>query len=31
MFGKKHSKPQSRIDTLIGAGTTIEGDLSFSG
>ena len=31
MFGKKHSKPQSRIDSLIGAGTTIEGDLSFSG
>lgn len=31
MFGKKHSKPQSRIDSLIGAGTTIEGNLSFSG
>ncbi|TAN77929.1 MAG: polymer-forming cytoskeletal protein [Gallionella sp.] len=31
MFGKKHSKPQSRIDSLIGAGTTIEGDLNFSG
>ena len=27
MFGKKHSKPQNRIDSLIGAGTTIEGDL----
>jgi len=28
---KKDSKPQSRIDTLIGAGTTITGDISFSG
>ena len=28
---KKPSKPQSRIDTLIGAGTKIEGDVSFSG
>jgi len=31
MFGKKHSRPQSRIDSLIGAGTTIEGDMNFSG
>ena len=31
MFGKKHSKPQNRIDSLIGAGTTIEGNLDFSG
>lgn len=31
MFGNKTSKPQSRIDTLIGAGTTIEGNLNFSG
>ncbi len=31
MFSKKHSKPQSRIDTLIGAGTIIEGDMTFSG
>ncbi len=31
MFGKKHSKPQNRIDSLIGVGTTIEGNLSFSG
>lgn len=31
MFNKKHSKPQSRIDSLIGAGTTIEGNLNFSG
>ena len=31
MFGKKHSKPQNRIDSLIGAGTTIEGNLNFSG
>lgn len=31
MFSKKHSKPQNRIDSLIGAGTVIEGDLNFSG
>ena len=31
MFNKKHSKPQNRIDTLIGAGTVIDGDISFSG
>lgn len=32
MFGsKKANKPQSRIDSLIGAGTTIEGNISFSG
>jgi cytoskeletal protein CcmA (bactofilin family) len=31
MFSKKHSKPQNRIDSLIGAGTTIDGDVSFSG
>jgi cytoskeletal protein CcmA (bactofilin family) len=31
MFGKKHSKPQTQIDSLIGAGTTIEGNLNFSG
>jgi cytoskeletal protein CcmA (bactofilin family) len=30
MFGKQ-SKPQSRIDALIGAGTKIEGNVSFSG
>jgi cytoskeletal protein CcmA (bactofilin family) len=28
---KTESKPQSRIDTLIGAGTTITGDVAFSG
>jgi len=28
---KKASKPQTRIDTLIGAGTTISGDIVFSG
>ena len=27
----KNSKPQSRIDSLIGAGTKIEGDVSFVG
>ena len=31
MFGKTHSKPQSQIDTLIGANATIGGDVSFSG
>jgi len=31
MFGSKTTKPQSRIDTLIGAGTRIEGDLRFVG
>lgn len=31
MFGKKTSKPQNRIDSLIGAGTRIEGNVSFSG
>ena len=31
MFSKRHSKPQNRIDTLIGAGTKIEGNLGFSG
>ncbi|HTD89688.1 MAG TPA: polymer-forming cytoskeletal protein [Burkholderiales bacterium] len=32
MFGAKGStKPQSRIDSLIGAGTTVEGNISFSG
>lgn len=31
MFGKKVSKPQSHIDSLIGAGTRIDGNLGFSG
>ena len=31
MFSRKSSKPQNRIDSLIGAGTSIEGDISFSG
>jgi cytoskeletal protein CcmA (bactofilin family) len=31
MFGKDSKKPQSRIDTLIGAGTEVEGNISFSG
>jgi cytoskeletal protein CcmA (bactofilin family) len=31
MFSKKASKPQNRIDSLIGAGTSIEGDITFSG
>jgi cytoskeletal protein CcmA (bactofilin family) len=31
MFSKKPSKPQNRIDSLIGSGTIITGDLNFSG
>lgn len=31
MMFKKADKPQNRIDTLIGAGTTITGDVCFSG
>lgn len=31
MFGKKTNKPQGRIDSLIGAGTSLEGDVTFSG
>lgn len=31
MFGKRTSKPQNRIDSLIGAGTTIEGNVTFAG
>lgn len=32
MFGKRSdSKPQSRIDSLIGVGTCIEGNIRFSG
>ena len=31
MFGNKPTKPQNRIDSLIGAGTVVEGNISFSG
>jgi len=31
MFRKKASKPQNRIDSLIGAGTMIEGNVTFTG
>jgi len=31
MFGKKNNKPQGRIDSLIGAGTSLVGDVTFSG
>jgi cytoskeletal protein CcmA (bactofilin family) len=31
MFGGKASKPQNRIDSLIGEGTTVEGNVIFSG
>lgn len=31
MFSSGHSKPQNRIDSLIGAGTKITGDVQFTG
>ena len=31
MFSRNRQKPQSRIDTLIGAETTVDGDINFSG
>ena len=31
MFRKKANKPQNRIDSLIGAGTMIEGSITFTG
>jgi cytoskeletal protein CcmA (bactofilin family) len=32
MFGNsKSNKPQNRIDSLIGAGTTVEGNITFTG
>jgi cytoskeletal protein CcmA (bactofilin family) len=31
MFGKKKPAPQKRIDCLIGAGTTVDGDVTFAG
>jgi cytoskeletal protein CcmA (bactofilin family) len=31
MFGKDSTKAQGRIDSLIGAGTVIEGNISFTG
>jgi len=31
MFRKQGNRPQNRIDSLIGAGTRIEGNISFSG
>ncbi len=31
MFTKEHSKPQNRIDTLIGVGTRIDGNIQFTG
>jgi cytoskeletal protein CcmA (bactofilin family) len=31
MFGKKTGKPQNQIDSLIGVGTRIDGNISFSG
>lgn len=31
MFGNKSNKPQSSIDCLIGTGTVIEGNITFTG
>src|SRR5215210_1417181 len=31
MFGGKQSKPQNRIDSLIGEGTVVEGNVVFTG
>lgn len=31
MFGNKRNRPQSRLDSLIGAKTRVEGDIRFSG
>jgi len=31
MFGGKAGKPQSRIDSLIGEGTVVDGNISFVG
>jgi cytoskeletal protein CcmA (bactofilin family) len=31
MFSNRQSKPQNRIDSLVGAGTRIEGDVHFAG
>lgn len=31
MFSRTRQKPQNRIDTLVGAETTVAGDIDFSG
>jgi len=31
MFGNKPTKPDERIDTLIGAGTRVDGNIHFAG
>ncbi|HKQ26863.1 MAG TPA: polymer-forming cytoskeletal protein [Burkholderiales bacterium] len=31
MFGAKPTKPQNRIDSLVGSGTVVEGNISFTG
>jgi len=31
MFGKRQSKPQNRIDSLISAETKVDGNISFAG
>lgn len=31
MFSKKTNKPQGRIDSLVGAGTSLVGDVTFTG
>ncbi|HWA14289.1 MAG TPA: polymer-forming cytoskeletal protein [Burkholderiales bacterium] len=31
MFGSKPTKPQNRIDSLVGSGTVVEGNIEFTG
>lgn len=31
MFGNKPPKPQTRIDSLVGVGTVVEGNIAFTG
>jgi cytoskeletal protein CcmA (bactofilin family) len=31
MFGSKTTKPQNRIDSLVGVGTVVDGNITFSG
>jgi cytoskeletal protein CcmA (bactofilin family) len=31
MFSNRNTKPQNRIDSLVGAGTKVEGNISFTG
>lgn len=31
MFGSKTTKPQNRIDSLVGVGTVVDGNITFTG